>query len=45
MQTSAVIFDHDQTATYDCMIPSQCMILSAQEGINEAAIETQLAVL
>jgi hypothetical protein len=29
MQTSAVIFDNDQTAAYDQMIPSQCMILSA----------------
>ncbi len=45
MQTSAVIFDNDQTAAYDQMIPSQCMILSAWEGVNEAAIETQLAVL
>jgi hypothetical protein len=45
MQTSAVIFDNDQTAAYDHMIPSRCMILSAREGVNKAAIETQLAVL
>jgi hypothetical protein len=45
MQTSAVIFNNNQTAAYDQMIPSQCMILSAQEGVNEAAIEMQLAVL
>ncbi len=44
MWTSAVIFDNDQTAAYDWMIPSQCMLLLAQ-GVNEAAIETQLAVL
>jgi hypothetical protein len=44
-QTSAIIFDNDQTAAYNQMIPSQCMILSAREGVNEAAIETQLAVL
>jgi hypothetical protein len=43
--TSAVIFDNDQTAVYNQMIPSQCMILSAQAGVNEAAIKTQLVVL
>jgi hypothetical protein len=44
MQTSAVIFDNDQTAAYDWMIPSQSWSHpSAWEGVNEAAIKMQLA--
>jgi hypothetical protein len=29
MQLMAIIFDNNAKAAYDCMIPSQCMILSA----------------
>jgi hypothetical protein len=45
MRLTAAIFDNDATAAYDRMIPSQCMILSAQEGVNVEAIETHLQVL
>jgi hypothetical protein len=45
MQLTAAIFDNDATAAYDHMIPSQCMILSAREGVNVEAIETHLQVL
>jgi hypothetical protein len=45
MQLTAAIFDNDHTAAFDHMIPSQCMILSVQEGVNIEAIETHLRVL
>jgi hypothetical protein len=45
MPLTAAIFDNNATAAYDHMIPSQCMILSAQEGVNVEAIETHLRVL
>jgi hypothetical protein len=45
MQLTAAIFDNDYTAAFDHMIPSQCMILSAQERVNVEAIETHLRVL
>jgi hypothetical protein len=44
MQTSAGIFDNDQTAAYNQMIPSQCMIISTRR-CQWAAIKMQLAVL
>jgi hypothetical protein len=28
MHLTTLIFDNDATAAYDCMIPSQCMIMS-----------------
>jgi hypothetical protein len=40
MQLTAAIFNNDATVAYDRMIPSQCMILSAREGVNVEAIET-----
>jgi hypothetical protein len=45
MQLIAAVFDNDATAAYDQMIPSQCMILSAREGVNTEAIETHLRIL
>jgi hypothetical protein len=45
MQLTAAIFDNNHTAAFNHMIPSQCMILSAQEGVNIKAIETHLRVL
>ena len=42
MHLTAAIFDCDATATYDQMIPSQCMILSHQE---EDQIEMKLKLL
>jgi hypothetical protein len=44
MQLKAIIFDNDATA-YDCMIPSQCMVLSAHTGISKGAIKMKLTVL
>jgi hypothetical protein len=45
MQLIAAVFDNDATAAYDQMIPSQCMILSAREGVNTEAIKTHLRIL
>jgi hypothetical protein len=45
MRLVATIFDCDATACYDRMIPSQCMILAAREGVPENAIKTQLRIL
>jgi hypothetical protein len=42
MRLTATTFDNDHTAAFNCMTPSQCMILSAQEGVNIEAIETHL---
>jgi hypothetical protein len=41
----AIIFDNDAKATYDCMIPSQGMILSARAGVSPSAIQMKLTVL
>jgi hypothetical protein len=42
MQLTAAIFNNDATAAYNRMIQSQCMILSAREGVNIKAVETHL---
>jgi hypothetical protein len=41
----AIIFDNDAKAAYDCMIPSQCMILSARAGVSPSTIQMKLTVL
>jgi hypothetical protein len=45
MQLIVIIFDNDVKAAYNGMIPSQCMILSAQAGMKELAIQMKLTVL
>jgi hypothetical protein len=45
MRLTALIFDNDATAACNRMIPSQCMIVSAQAGVPEGAIQMKLAAL
>jgi hypothetical protein len=45
MHLTALIFDNDATAAYNHMIPSQCMIVSAQAGVPKGAIQMKLAAL
>ncbi len=45
MQLMAIIFDNNDKAAYDHMIPSQCMILSAWAGVSPSAIQMKLTVL
>ncbi len=45
MHLVAIIFDNNATATYNRMILSQCMIVSARAGVHENAIRLKLTAL
>jgi hypothetical protein len=45
MRITAIIFDNNVKAAYNRMILPQCMILSAQAGMKEPAIQMKLTVL